>query len=128
MELDLSQSVIRQQQRPQAGFCLCAIRLHQNLLTVDVGRCDDMADGQCSRVQIDRDPAQAQYLASAQPVECRELNDQLQSVPPRSGEQLLHLLGSVASGHILLYLRALHLVHRIAGNEIEPHRVFQRLV
>ena len=49
-------------------------------------------------------------------------------MPPRRLEQLLHLLGGVVGGHVPFRLGPLHLVHRVAGDEVQLHRLLQRLV
>ena len=43
-------------------------------------------------------------------------------------KELFHFLGAVIACHKRLRLWAVHLVHRIAGNQVNPHGVFQRLV
>ena len=41
---------------------------------------------------------------------------------------MFHLLSGVAFRHVLLGLEPLHTVRRIEGDQIQLHRVFQRLV
>ena len=43
-------------------------------------------------------------------------------------KELFHLLGAVIACHECLRLGAVHLVHRVAGNQVDAHGVFQCLV
>ena len=117
-----------QRQGAQAGLGLGPVGLHQDVFALQVGAGHDVADGQGTGLKVHRVPPQAQHLAPAQPVEGCELDDQFQPVPPGGFEELLHLLGGVVGGQVLLGLGALHLVHRVAGDQIQLHGVFQCLV
>ena len=112
----------------QAGFGLGPVRLDKQVFALHAGGGHRVADGEGSCREVDGIPPQAQHLAPPQPVKGRELDDEFQPVPPRRLKQLLHLLGSVVSGHVPFRFGPLHLVHRIAGDEIQFHRLLQRLV
>ena len=43
-------------------------------------------------------------------------------------KELFHFLGAVIACHERLRLGAVYLVHRVAGDQVDAHGVFQRLV
>ena len=49
-------------------------------------------------------------------------------MPLRRFKELFHFLGAVIACHERLRLGAVHLVHRVAGDQVDAHGVFQRLV
>ena len=115
-------------QRAQTGFCFGTVGLHQDALPVNADVRHDMADGQRTGFKIHRFPPQAQHFPSAQPIKGRELNDEFQLMSARRLKQLLQLLSRVIGRQIFLRLGTFHLVHRIARNQIQLNRIFQRLV
>ena len=112
----------------QAGFGLGPVRLDKQVLSLHAGSGHRVADGEGSRREVNGVPPQAQHLTPPQPVEGRELDDKFQPVPTGGFKQLLHLLGGVVGGHVPFWFGPLHLVHRVAGDEVQLHRLFQRLV
>ena len=117
-----------QRQGAQAGLGLGPVCLHQLALAVDADSGDDVPDGQCVGGQVEGLPPRAQHLAPAQPVEGCELDDDFQPMTTGGFKQLFHLLGGVVGGQVLLRLGPFYLVHRVAGDQIQLHGVFQRLV
>ena len=73
-------------------------------------------------------PPQPHHLGAAQSVKGCKLDDKFQLMPLGGFKELFHLLGAVIACHKRLRLRAVNLVHRVAGNQVNPHGVFQRLV
>ena len=98
------------------------------MFALQVGAGHDVADGQGTGLKVHGVPPQAQHLAPAQPVEGCELDDDFQPMTTGGFKQLFHLLGGVVGGQVLLRLGPFYLVHRVAGDQIQLHGVFQRLV
>ena len=87
-----------------------------------------MADGQRLGFKVDGLPPQAHHLGAAQAVKSCELDDKFQLMPLGGFKELFHFLGAVIACHERLRLGAVHLVHRVAGYQIDAHGVFQRFV
>ena len=109
---------LHQRQSPQAGLGLGPVGLDENVLTFNICTGDNVPDRQRSSLKVDCVPPQAQYFAAAQSIKCRKLDDQFQTTTSGRLEQLLHLLGGIVRGHILLQLWPLYLVYWVAGNKI----------
>ena len=87
-----------------------------------------MADGQRLGFKVDGLPPQAHHLGAAQAVKGCKLDNQFQLMPLGGFKELFHFLGAVIACHERLRLWAVHLVHRVAGYQVNAHGVFQRFV
>ena len=98
------------------------------MFSLNIGAGHRVADGEGACLKIHGFPPQANHLPPPQTIEGGELDDELQPVAPCSLKQFLHFLSGVEGSHVLLRLGPLHLVHRVAGDKVQLHRIFQSLV
>jgi len=87
-----------------------------------------VANGQRLGFKVDGLPPQAHHLGTAQSVKGCKLDDKFQLMALGGFKELFHLLGAVIACHERLRLGAVHLVHRVAGYQVDAHGVFQRFV
>ena len=87
-----------------------------------------MANGQRLGFKVDGLPPQAHHLGTAQSVKGCKLDDKFQLMALGSFKELFHFLDAVIACHERLRLGAVHLVHRVAGYQVNAHGVFQRFV
>ena len=115
-------------QRPQAGLGFCTISLYQNLFAVDGCLRNDVLDLQRVGFKVDGIPSQTQHLAAAQTIERCQQNRDLQLGALCDLRQSVNLIGTVIATFELVLLRTLDLICRIGGDQVDLHRILQRLV
>ena len=118
---------LHQGQGPMGGLGLGAVLLDDGVLPVDVGLRHRVPDGDGLFLEVDGVPFEPQHLLSAQTVEGRQLDAQLQQISLHRLEELGQLLGVIGDHLVAVFPGPLDFVGGVAVDQVRFEGVLQSL-